>query len=129
MQVLVSDGPVLELVDKFLRQDVMQDGKRRTPTGGTPQGAVISPLLANVYLHPLDVLMEESGYRMVRDADDFVILCRSREEAMAAGTGMPVGRGKWPWPASGQDACWRLPTSGRGLSLYRLACSATIPMR
>ena len=79
----ISDGAVLELIDKFLRQDVMQDGKRWTPTGGTPQGAVISPLLANVYLHPLDVLMEESGYRMVRYADDFVILCRSREEAMA----------------------------------------------
>lgn len=80
----ISDGAVLELVDKFLRQDVMQDGKRWTPTGGTPQGAVISPLLANVYLHPLDVLMEESGYRMVRYADDFVILCRSREEATTA---------------------------------------------
>ena len=79
----ISDGAVLELVDKFLRQDVMQDGKRWTPTGGTPQGAVISPLLANVYLHPLDVLMEESGHRMVRYADDFVILCRGREEAMA----------------------------------------------
>ena len=80
----ISDGAVLELVDKFLRQDVMQDGKRWTPTGGTPQGAVISPLLANVYLHPLDVLMEENGYRMVRYADDFVILCRSQEDAMAA---------------------------------------------
>ena len=80
----ISDGPVLQLVDKFLRQDVMQDGKRWTPTGGTPQGAVISPLLANIYLHGLDVLMTESGYRMVRYADDFVILCRSREEAMVA---------------------------------------------
>ena len=80
----ISDGAVLELIDKFLRQDVMQDGKRWTPTGGTPQGAVISPLLANVYLHPLDVLMEERGYRMVRYADDFVILCRNQEDAMAA---------------------------------------------
>lgn len=80
----ISDGAVLELIDKFLRQDVMQDGKRWTPTGGTPQGAVISPLLANVYLHPLDGLMEERGYRMVRYADDFVILCRSQEDAMAA---------------------------------------------
>jgi RNA-directed DNA polymerase len=49
-----------------------------------PQGAVISPLLANIYLHPLDLLMEESGYRMVRYADDFVILCRTAEEAAAA---------------------------------------------
>ena len=55
-----------------------------TPTQGSPQGAVISPLLANIYLDPLDRLMAERGYRMVRYADDFVILCRSREEADAA---------------------------------------------
>jgi RNA-directed DNA polymerase len=54
------------------------------PTAGTPQGAVISPLLANIYLHPLDRLMAESGYRMVRYADDFVILCRTAQEAEAA---------------------------------------------
>ncbi len=80
----ISDGAVLELIANFLKQDIMQEGRRWTPTGGTPQGAVISPLLSNIYLHPLDVLMEESGYRMVRYADDFVILCRSREEATAA---------------------------------------------
>ena len=51
------------------------------PTAGTPQGAVISPLLANIYLHPLDRLMAESGYRMVRYADDFVILCQTHEDA------------------------------------------------
>ena len=55
-----------------------------TPTAGTPQGAVISPLLANIYLHPLDLEMEEAGHRMVRYADDFVILCRTAEEAEAA---------------------------------------------
>jgi RNA-directed DNA polymerase len=80
----ISDGAVLELIDRFLRQDVMQEGKRWTPTGGTPQGAVMSPLLANIYLHGLDVLMEQEGYRMVRYADDFVIMCRSREEATTA---------------------------------------------
>ena len=58
--------------------------ERWTPTGGTPQGAVISPLLANLYLHPLDERMMARGYRMVRYADDFVILCRSREDADAA---------------------------------------------
>jgi len=56
----------------------------RSTKVGTPQGAVISPLLANIYLHPLDRLMEESGYRMVRYADDFVILCRTAQEAEAA---------------------------------------------
>ena len=80
----VSDGPVLELIAQFLKQDIMQEGQRWTPTGGTPQGAVISPLLANIYLHPLDELMARRGHRMVRYADDFVILCATREEAMAA---------------------------------------------
>jgi hypothetical protein len=52
--------------------------------GGRLQGAVLSPLLANLYLHPLDLLMEQSGYRMVRYADDFVILCASEAQAAAA---------------------------------------------
>lgn len=80
----ISDGPVLELIANFLTQDIMHEGQSWTPVGGTPQGAVISPLLANLYLHPLDVLMEADGYRMVRYADDFVILCSSREEATQA---------------------------------------------
>src|SRR5882757_2506202 len=66
----VSDGRVLSLVEGFLRQDIMKDMARWTPTAGTPQGAVISPLLANLHLHPLDLLMEQSGRRMVRYADD-----------------------------------------------------------
>jgi RNA-directed DNA polymerase len=80
----ISDGRILALIEGFLRQDIMKDMERWRPTTGTPQGAVISPLLANIYLHPLDLLMEESGYRMVRYADDFVILCRTADEAMAA---------------------------------------------
>jgi RNA-directed DNA polymerase len=55
-----------------------------TPTVGSPQGAVISPLLANIYLHPLDELMAGHGDKMARYADDFVVLCQSREEAEAA---------------------------------------------
>ena len=51
---------------------------------GTPQGAVISPLLANIYLHPLDELMAAHGYRMVRYADDFVVMCRRRSQAEEA---------------------------------------------
>ncbi len=50
----ISDGRVLELIRAYLKQDVMHGLERWTPTGGTPQGAVISPLLANIYLHPLD---------------------------------------------------------------------------
>jgi RNA-directed DNA polymerase len=80
----ISDGRVLDLIENFLLQDVMKGMERWTPTAGTPQGAVISPLLANIYLHPLDLLIEKVGHRMVRYADDFVILCRTAEEAAAA---------------------------------------------
>jgi RNA-directed DNA polymerase len=80
----ISDGRILDLIEGFLGQDIMRGMERWRPTTGTPQGAVISPLLANIYLHPLDLLMEQSGYRMVRYADDFVILCRGAEEALAA---------------------------------------------
>jgi RNA-directed DNA polymerase len=57
--------------------------QRWTPTGGTSQGVVVSPLLANIYLHSLDVRLREQGYRMVRYADDFVVLCSSAEQARA----------------------------------------------
>jgi len=80
----ISDGAVLELIRAFLNQDIIAGMKRWTPVGGTPQGAVISPLLANIYLHPLDRHMREKGYRMVRYADDFVVLCRTAEQAQAA---------------------------------------------
>jgi len=80
----VSDGRVLELVRAFLDQEVMSGLEHWTPGEGTPQGAVISPLLANIYLDPLDHRMADEGYEMVRYADDFVILCRSREEAESA---------------------------------------------
>src|SRR6266702_3487971 len=80
----ISDGRILGLLRGWLEQDIMQDLQRWTPTEGTPQGAVISPLLANSYLHPRDELMAAHGYRMVRYADDFVVLCKSHEEADAA---------------------------------------------
>jgi RNA-directed DNA polymerase len=80
----ISDSKVLALIDGWLRQDVVQDLKRWTPTGGTPQGAVISPLLANIYLHPLDELLLARGHRVVRYADDFVVLCQSAHEAQEA---------------------------------------------
>ncbi len=78
----VSDGAVLALIERFLKQGVMESGKDWKPTElGTPQGAVISPLLANIYLNPLDHLMAGQGQEMVRYADDFVILCESQTEA------------------------------------------------
>jgi RNA-directed DNA polymerase len=80
----ISDGRVLSLIESFLHQDIMAETARWQPDAGTPQGAVLSPLLANLYLHPLDLLMEQSGYRMARYADDFVILCATEAEATAA---------------------------------------------
>ena len=80
----ISDGRVLELIGLFLSQDIIHGMKRWTPTGGTPQGAVVSPLLANIYLHPLDRQMKQQGFRMVRYADDFVVLCRTAQQAQAA---------------------------------------------
>jgi len=84
----ISDGRVLELIQYFLKQDIMEDMTRWTPTSGSPQGAVVSPLLANLYLHELDVEMRQAGLVMVRYADDAVVLCRTREEAEAALTRM-----------------------------------------
>lgn len=80
----VSDGKVLNLLGRYLQQEVMEGMNSWKPTSGTPQGSVISPLLANIYLHPLDKRMAELGYKMVRYADDFVILCRSEGEARKA---------------------------------------------
>lgn len=84
VEAKVSDGRVLALIRSYLEQEVMETSKNWTPTKGTPQGGVISPLLANIYLDPLDHLMASRGYQMVRYADDFVLLCRSREEAEEA---------------------------------------------
>ena len=80
----VSDSRLLRLIEMFLQQGVMEDLKEWTPETGTPQGAVISPLLANIYLNPLDHALAAAGLNMVRYADDFVILCRTREEAERA---------------------------------------------
>jgi RNA-directed DNA polymerase len=77
----VSDSRVLRWVRMFLDQGVMDGLREWTPETGTPQGAVISPLLANIYLDPLDHQLAEAGYAMIRYADDFVVLCRTREEA------------------------------------------------
>jgi RNA-directed DNA polymerase len=80
----IADGRVLELLGRYLKQQVMEEAKAWTPEAGTPQGAVISPLLANIYLHPVDVALREAGYAMVRYADDLVILCKSEAQARQA---------------------------------------------
>jgi len=80
----VADGRVLELLRKYLEQRVLEEMREWQPAAGTPQGAVISPLLSNIYLDPLDQLMVASGVEMVRYADDFVLLCHSEAAAQGA---------------------------------------------
>jgi RNA-directed DNA polymerase len=80
----IADGRVLELVGSFLKQDILEDMALWTPEKGSPQGAVVSPLLANLYLHPVDVAMASAGFEMIRYADDLVALCRSEAEARMA---------------------------------------------
>jgi len=80
----IADGRVLELIRKYLEQGVLENMHEWRPEAGTPQGAVISPLLSNIYLDPLDKFMEASGIEMVRYADDFVIQCGSKAEAQRA---------------------------------------------
>ena len=78
----IVDGSVLSLLEQSLKAGVMEELKGWQPTEqGTPQGAVISPLLANLYLNPLDHELERQGWALVRYADDFVVLCRTKEQA------------------------------------------------
>jgi group II intron reverse transcriptase/maturase len=80
----VADGSALELIRKFLKSGVMEELKVRRTTQGTPQGGVISPLLANIYLDAFDHEMSRGGFRVVRYADDWVIVCKKKTEAVMA---------------------------------------------
>ena len=80
----ISDGKVLHLIELFLKLEILEDMKLWNPISGTPQGAVLSPLLANVYLHQLDLVLHRHGFKMVRYADDWVVLCRNMDEAKTA---------------------------------------------
>jgi RNA-directed DNA polymerase len=84
MKTKIADGRVLRLVEAFLQQGVLEEMNLWTPEAGTPQGAVVSPLLSNIYLDALDHAMEEQGFEMVRYADDFVVLCGTEGEAQLA---------------------------------------------
>ncbi|WP_248924386.1 group II intron reverse transcriptase/maturase [Paenibacillus hamazuiensis] len=77
----VVDGSVLKLIESFLKSGVMENGSFHLNEQGSPQGGVISPLLANIYLNPLDKLMTERKHRITRYADDFVICCKSQKGA------------------------------------------------
>jgi len=80
----ITDNGILSLINSYIEADILEGADNWTPEGGTPQGAVVSPLLANIYLNPLDHLMEDKGFNMIRYADDFVVLCTTKAEAREA---------------------------------------------
>jgi RNA-directed DNA polymerase len=80
----VADGNILRIVERFLKAGVMEDGVFSPTSMGTPQGGVISPLLANIALNSLDWQLDNAGYRFVRYADDFVVLCKSEAKVKEA---------------------------------------------
>jgi RNA-directed DNA polymerase len=80
----ISDSRLLKLIGMFLDQSIFEELREWTPIAGVPQGAVLSPVLSNLYLNPLDHEMADNGFEMVRYADDFVVLCRSEFEAEVA---------------------------------------------
>jgi len=84
LQERIADGRLLTLIESFLKANILDGLTEWTPEAGAPQGAVLSPLLSNIYLNPLDHLLVQAGFEMVRYADDFVILCRTAAEAQQA---------------------------------------------
>ncbi len=80
----ISDQSIMNLIKGYLSQDIMEGANSWVPIKGSPQGAVISPLLANIYLHELDREMAEKGFVLIRYADDSIALCDTREEAEQA---------------------------------------------
>jgi group II intron reverse transcriptase/maturase len=80
----VADGNILQIVERFLKAGVMEEGAFQPTRLGTPQGGVISPLLANIALNRLDWHLNDAGFRFVRYADDFVVLCRTEAEVKEA---------------------------------------------
>ena len=84
LKTKIADGPLLLLIEAFLKASILDAMSEWNPEAGAPQGAVLSPLLSNIYLDPMDQLLGQAGFEMVRYADDFVILCRTPEEAQKA---------------------------------------------
>lgn len=118
----VADGKVLTLLERFLRCGVLEDGRLLATTRGTPQGGVISPLLANIVLNQLDWQLDTLGYRFVRYADDFVILCLSRPEAEEALTCAKDALARLGLSLSPEKT--RITTYGKGYSFLGFTLSS-----
>jgi group II intron reverse transcriptase/maturase len=118
----VADGKVLTLLERFLRCGVLEDGRLLATTKGTPQGGVISPLLANVVLNQLDWHLDKLGYRFVRYADDFVILCQSRPEAEEALTNASDALARLGLALSPEKT--KITTYGKGYSFLGFVLSS-----
>ena len=118
----VADGNILRLIEKFLRCGVMEDGVFKPTTVGTPQGGVISPLLANIVLNHLDGRLHEHGFRFVRYADDFVVLCQTRAQAEEALTLVTQTLSELGLTLSPEKT--RITTYGKGYAFLGLVMSS-----
>ena len=118
----VSDGNILNLVWKFLRAGVMEQGVFKPTTVGTPQGGVISPLLANIVLNFLDWQLEQLGYLFVRYADDFIVLCLSIAQAEEAKTQVTRILAQLGLALSAEKT--RITTYGKGYSFLGFVMSS-----
>jgi len=118
----VADGNILNLVEKFLRAGVMEQGVFKPTTVGTPQGGVISPLLANLVLNHLDWQLDKLGYRLVRYADDFVVLCQTQAQAEEAKTQVTRILNQLGLQLSAEKT--RITTYGKGYSFLGFVMSS-----
>jgi len=118
----VADGNILNLVEKFLRAGVMENGVFKPTTVGTPQGGVASPLLANIVLNHLDWKLHQLGYRFVRYADDFVVLCQTKTQAEEAKTQVSHILNQLGLQLSAEKT--RITTYGKGYSFLGFVMSS-----
>jgi RNA-directed DNA polymerase len=118
----VADGNILDLIEKFLRAGVMENGVFKPTTVGTPQGGVISPLLANLVLNHLDWQLEKLGFRFVRYADDFVVLCLTKAQAEEAHTQVTRILNQLGLQLSAEKT--RVTTCGKGYSFLGFVISS-----
>jgi RNA-directed DNA polymerase len=118
----VADGNILNLIEKFLRAGVMENGVFKPTTVGTPQGGVISPLLANIVLNHLDWQLDKLGFRFVRYADDFVVLCLTKAQAEEAKTQVTYILNQLGLRLSAEKT--RITTFGQGYSFLGFVISS-----